>query len=63
MALVVNPGPLSAAALLDKLAAHHAAADAQIADLREHLAKLTDALAAAERERDRWAGPTRASRP
>ncbi len=56
MALVVNPGPLTAAALLDKLAAHQAAADAQIAELRERLATLTDALAAAERERDRWAG-------
>jgi hypothetical protein len=55
VALVVSTGPLTAAALLDKLAAHQAAADAQIADLRERLAKLTDALAAAERERDRWA--------
>ncbi len=56
MALVVSTGPLTAAALLDKLAARQAAADAQIAHLREQLAKLTDALAAAEHERDRWAG-------
>ena len=42
--------------LLEKLAARHTAAEAQITHLREQMIKLTDALAAAERERDRWAG-------
>jgi predicted nucleic acid-binding Zn-ribbon protein len=53
--MVVNSGPLTVQELLDKLAARHAAAETEIADLRERLAKLTDALDAAERERDRWA--------
>ena len=51
----MNTGPLTIQALLDKLTARHAAADAEIADLRERLAKLTDALSAAEREHHRWA--------
>ncbi|MFF2820468.1 hypothetical protein ACFVT9_33705 [Kitasatospora cineracea] len=41
--------------LLDKLAARHAAAEAEITDLREQIGKLSVTLAAAERERDRWA--------
>lgn len=48
-------GPLTAAALVDKLTARRAAADAEITDLRERIAKLTEALAAAERDRGRWA--------
>jgi hypothetical protein len=48
-------GPLTIPGLLDKLAARQAAAEAEIADLREQIGKLTDALAGAERERDRWA--------
>lgn len=55
MAVVVNSGPLTVQELLDKLTARHAAADAEVADLHERVAKLTDALVAAERERDRWA--------
>lgn len=54
MAVVVNSGPLTVQELLDKLTARHAAADAEVADLRDRVAELTDALAAAERERDRW---------
>ena len=42
--------------LLDKLAARQAAAQAEITHLNEQIGKLTDALAQAERERDRWAG-------
>jgi predicted nucleic acid-binding Zn-ribbon protein len=53
---VVVTGPLTVQALIDKLTARQAAADAEIADLRERMAELTDALVAAERERDRWAG-------
>jgi hypothetical protein len=54
MAVVVKvTGPLTAALLLDKLAARQAAAETQIADLRERAAKLTEALATAERQRDR----------
>jgi hypothetical protein len=53
--LVVNDGPLTAAALLDKRATRQAADDAEITDHRKNLVKLTDALQAAERERDRWA--------
>lgn len=53
--MVVNDGPLTVQDLLDKLVARHAAAEKEITDLREQLAKLTDALTAAERERDRWA--------
>lgn len=48
-------GPLTIPALLDKLAARQAAAEAEITDLREQIGKLTAVLAAAERERDRWA--------
>lgn len=48
-------GPLTAVALVDKLTARRAAADTEITDLRERIAKLTEALAAAERDRDRWA--------
>lgn len=33
-----------------------AAAEAEIAELREQAAKLNDAVATAERERDRWGG-------
>ena len=51
----MTDAPLSVAALLEKLAARHAAADAEITHLREQIGKLTDALATAERERDRWA--------
>lgn len=49
-------GPLTVPGLLDKLAARQSAAEAEIAHLREQAAKLADALTAAERERDRWAG-------
>lgn len=55
MAVVVT-GPLTVQALLDKLTTRQAAADAEIADLRERMARLTDALVEAERERERWAG-------
>ncbi|WP_409468505.1 hypothetical protein [Streptomyces sp. HC307] len=51
----MSTGALTVAALLDKLTARQAAADAEVADLRERVAKVTDALAAAEHERDRWA--------
>ena len=51
----MNTGPLTVQNVLDKLATRHAAAEAEITDLRERLAKLSDALTAAERERDRWA--------
>ncbi|MFE2564855.1 hypothetical protein [Streptomyces mirabilis] len=49
-------GPLTVQALVDKLTARQAAADAEIADLRDRMAKPTDALVAAERARERWAG-------
>lgn len=52
----MSDSPLTVQKLVDKLTARQAAADAEIADLRERVAKLTDALTAAERERDRWAG-------
>jgi hypothetical protein len=52
---VVVTGPLTIPALLDKLAARHAAAEAEITDLRKQIGKLTDFLAATERDRDRWA--------
>lgn len=55
MAVVVT-FQLTVPVLLDKLAARQAAAEAQITDVREQIGKLTDALAAAERECDRWAG-------
>jgi hypothetical protein len=55
VAVVVNSGPLTVQNVLDKLAARHAAAEAEITDLRDQLAKLSDALTMAERERDRWA--------
>lgn len=48
-------GPLTIPGLLEKLANRQAAAEAEITDLRGQLGKLNDALAAAERERDRWA--------
>ncbi|WP_157436275.1 hypothetical protein [Actinospica robiniae] len=48
-------GPLTIPDLLHKLASRHAAAEAEIADLREQVAKLSGELAAAECERDRWA--------
>jgi hypothetical protein len=51
--MVVNATPLTVPSLIDKLAARQAAADTEIAHLREQLAKLTGALAEAERER--WA--------
>lgn len=54
MAVVVT-FPLTVPGLLDKLAARQAAAEAAITDLREQIGKLTDALATAEHERDRWA--------
>jgi hypothetical protein len=54
VAVVVN-GSLTIPDLLEKLASRHAAAEAEIAHLREEVAKLTGELAAAERERDRWA--------
>lgn len=47
---------LTVPGLLDKLAVRQAAAEAEIADLREQIAKLNDAVARAERERDRWGG-------
>jgi hypothetical protein len=52
----MTSGPLTILVLLDKLTARQAAAEAEIADLREQTAKLTEALTIAERERDRWAG-------
>ena len=48
--------PFTILALIDKLTARQAAAEVEIAHLRDQLATLTEALAAAERERDRWAG-------
>lgn len=56
-------GPLTVPGLLDKLAARQSAAKAEIPHLREQVAKLTDALATAERERARWAGAARPSWP
>jgi len=46
---------LTIPALLEKLAARHAAAEAEVTDLREQLGKLADALRTAEHDRDRWA--------
>ena len=46
--------PLTVVELVEKLTARQAAAEAEITHLREQIGKLTDALAAAERER--WAG-------
>ena len=48
-------GPLTIPGLLEKLAAHRSAAEAEVIGLRERVVKLNDALAAAERDRDRWA--------
>jgi hypothetical protein len=56
VAVVMTIGPLTVPALIDKLTVRQAAAEAQIAHLREQVAKLADALAVAERERDRWVG-------
>ena len=46
---------LTVPGLLEKLAARQVAADAEITDLRDQIDKLTNALAAAEHERTRWA--------
>jgi transposase len=53
--MVMTSGPLTVPGLIDKLTARQAAAETQITHLREQVAKLTDALTAAEYERDRWA--------
>lgn len=51
----MTTAPLTIQALLDTLTAWQTTADAEITDLSERLAKLTDALTAAERQRGRWA--------
>lgn len=55
MAVVVTTSPLTVPVLPGKLTARQAAAEAEIAHLREQMAKLTGALTVAEHERDRWA--------
>lgn len=51
----MTSSPLTVPGLLDKLAARQAAAEVEITHLNEQIGKLTDALARAECERDRWA--------